>query len=327
MALGPLEIGEVKTNTLKLRRTRQAWYVLTVPFHVVPGYDVEAARREMDDESFRREIMLDWTASGNKAIYTQYREQTHVALEPLTFYPQRELHVGWDPAYTGTPAFAITQINPMGQWQIFPSVCPPPDVSVGPYEFGCMVADHLQREYATPFGMDLFDLKMVHIGDPWGRARVPRPGQSKKEAASFYDILRHGIDVIVGDDEDGRPIYEHRPGWGWRVIPGAVNITDRLEAVRSRLSLILPGGYPGVVIDPRAQLVIRGFGGEYAYKDYGDGNYSREPNKNYVSNIMDAIGYVATKLFAKYKPVKERDEDDDDGPVHEFRSMASSRYE
>jgi hypothetical protein len=323
----PLSVGQSRVNTLKLRRTAQSWYILTIPFNVVPGYDVEAARREMDDDSFRREICLDWTASGNRAVFSQWRESLHVAREPLDFNPEREIHLGWDPAYTGTPAFAITQINPMGQWQIFPPVCPPPDVSVGPYEFGCMVADHLQREYATPYGLDLDDLKMVHIGDPWGRARVPRPGQSKKEAASFYDILKRGIDIVTGQDEDGNPIYEHKPGWGWKVIPGAVNITERLEAVRSRLTTILPGGYPGLVVDPRASLIIRSFGGLYAYKDYGDGNYSREPNKGYESNIMDAIGYIATRLFAKHKPIKERDEDDDDIPRHEFRSMASGRYD
>jgi hypothetical protein len=110
-----------------------------------------------------------------------------------------------------------------------------------------------------PYGLDLDDLKMIHIGDPWGRARVPRPGQSKKEAASFYDILKRGIDIRTGQDEDGNPVYEHKPGWGWKVIPGAVNITERLEAVRSRLSTILPGGYPGLVVDPRATLIISGF--------------------------------------------------------------------
>jgi hypothetical protein len=50
------------------------------------------------------------------------------------------------------------------------------------------------------------------------------------------------------------------------------------------------------------------FGGLYAYKDYGDGNYSRDPNKGYESNVMDAIGYIATRMDAKHKPIKERDE-------------------
>jgi hypothetical protein len=319
--------AEKRERVLRRRVTAQGWTVLTVPWTCVPGYDIAGLRKILDDDSFRREVEIDWTASGNRAVYTTWKESIHVAMEPLDFNPSEPLRVGWDPAYTGTPAFAITQINPMGQWQIFPSVCPPPDMSVGPYEFGCMVADHLQREYATPNGMDLDDLKLIHIGDPWGRARVPRPGQSKREAASFYDILKRGIDIRVGEDEDGHSVYEHKPGWGWKVIPGAVNITERLEAVRSRLSTILPGGYPAIVVDPRATLIIRGFGGEYAYKDYGDGSYSRDPNKNYVSNVMDALGYIATRMDAKHKPIKERDEDDDDTPRHEFRSMASGRYD
>lgn len=318
---------EGRGRLLKRKVTLQGWHVLTIPASAVPNYPMEELRKILDDDSFRREVMIDWNASGNRAVYPQFRESLHVAVDPLDIDIESPIYVGWDPAYSGIPAFAITQINPMGQWQIFPPVCPRADLSIGPYEFGQMVADHLQREYAMPHGIDIDDLKLVHIGDPAGRARMPRPGQPKKEAASFYEIIKKGIDVVVGKGEDGDPIYEHRPGWGWKVIPGAVNITDRLEGVRSRLTTILPGGYPALVVDPRATLIIRAFNGAYAYKEYSDGSYSRDPNKSYESHIMDALGYIATRLYAKHKPVKEIDEDDDNVPRHEFRSMASGRYD
>jgi hypothetical protein len=318
---------EKRQRVLPLRKTAQSWWVLTVPHTAVPGYPVEELRKILDDDAFETEVLINWERARGKVVFPQWNRALHVSVDDLEINPNETIYCGFDPAYTGTPAFVPTQINAMGQWQIFPAVCPPPNQTVGPYEFGERVASYLQREFAMPHGLELDDLKLVFIGDPWGNARVPRPGQAKREAASFYEILKKGIDVVVGQDQDGNPVYEHRPGWGWKVIPGAVNITARLEAVRSRLSTLLPGGYPAMVVDHRAESFIAAMGGAYHYKDYGDGTYGRDPEKNWHANIVDAAAYIATRLYAKHKPTKERDEDDDDTPRHEFRSMASGRYD
>lgn len=317
-------MSELKAEPGKILRrwdTTDGWTVLSVPHTAVPNYDFEKVTEGMTEDQIQREVLLNWSVVVGRAVWPEFNYDRHVALDPIEFDPETPLHVGWD--WGGCPAFVPTQLNSFGQWLIFPSLSPPDTRTTGVYEFAQEVADHLLREYAAPNGMGLEDLKLVHIGDPNGAGRPPRTGQRRQELRSCFEILRRGIDIYTGDEEDAQ-IAERRPGWGWNVIPGAVNITARLEAVRSRLTTMLQGGLSAMVVDPRATTVIEGMGGSYAYKQYSDGTYSRDPDKSYWSHTCDAMGYVGTRLFAR--PTRQ-DRDEDDERRSTFISGAAPRWQ
>lgn len=275
--------------------TPDGWAIATIHWSLIPDYDYDDACKGMSDEAIARELEVDWSATVGKRVYPQFGRSTHVAVRNLPFDPKRKLYCGWD--FGGHPAFVPTQLAATGQWYVYPALAPPPEETWGIYEFAKEVADYLEREYAMPHGLTLKDLDMVHIGDPAGAAKPPRVGDSPKEERSCFDILNKGVEVIV-TDELGRNVKQSLPGWGWKVVPGAVNITDRLEGVRGRLLFNIRGGVPSIIVDPRATSIIEGFLGGYCYKQRGDGRYDYDPDKNWYSHIFDAFGYIATRLFS-----------------------------
>jgi hypothetical protein len=271
----------------------------------------------LSPQSVQTELECNWMASSGKVVYPEFSEALHVA-DGLEYDPRRPLVVGLD--VPGTPAAVITQIDAFGRWCVLSNLSPPEDETIGYYEFFQALADHLQQHYATPTGQALEDLDLQFYGDPAGNTPIPRPGQAPKEARSCYDLLARGVEIEVGVDEHGRPIVERLPGWGWRVQPGAVNLTERMEAVRARLKILLRGGIPALVVDRRCRTVVEGFSGAYAYKQRSDGRYELDPEKNFWSHSMNALEYPATRLFAQAK-----DEEDEDAPRHEVRSRAAGR--
>lgn len=313
--------SQTAAGRLPVRHTLDGWTVVTIHWSQVPGYDYAAACRGLTEEGIRQELEIDWSATKGKRVYPEYAARFHLAVDPLRFDPNEILYCGWD--FGGTPAFVPTQLNAFGQWLVFPPIAPLEDHVIGIYEFGQLVADHLTREYASKHNRRLDQLKLVHFGDPAGAARPPRTGDRPQETQSCFDILKNGIVIDLGVDEQGRPRRERQPGWGWRIVPGAVNITERLESVRARLKLILGGGLPAFVVDPGATVIKDGLSGGYHYPQRADGSYAREPLKNWYSHSIDALGYIATRLF--YRPAEEPEEDDEEAGRWEFRSHAAPR--
>lgn len=314
---GPAPAG----GLIPVKETPDGWTVATLHWSLVPGYDYQAACQGMTDEAIRMELELDWSASTGKRVYPEYSPKLHLAKEPLQFDPTQILYCGWD--FGGTPAWVPTQLNAFGQWLIFTGVAPLEDTTIGIYEFGQLVADHLTREFATPAHRELSDLKLVHFGDPAGAARPPRTGDRPQEMQSCFDVLKNGITLDLGMSADGTPRRRRQPGWGWKIIPGAVNHTDRQEAIRARLMALLSGGLPAMVVDDRSTCVKDGFGGGYCYPQRADGTFGRDPSKNWYSHSMNCVEYIATRLFCR--PAGEEDEDDDGLHRPVFRSFAAPR--
>ncbi len=308
-------------RTLPKRRTKSGWAITSVHWSVVPGYDRVAAGRGMSEAEQRMEFEIDWTATRGKRVYPEASREVHVAKEPIPFDQTLPMHCGFD--VPGTPAFVPAQVNAYGQLCLWPSLSPPEEESIGVWEFGDRVANHLLREYAAPIGMGLDDLKLVMIGDPAGRNPVSRTGAKRQETRAAFDILNRGSKMYLGEDDRGETIYEERPGWGWRLIPGAMDNTTRQDAVRARLTKLLPGGLPALIIDPRADVIISGFMGAYRYKEYEDGSFSREPLKDYWSHTMNCVEYLCTRLFAS--PRQKRDVDEDEPARPPVVSQASNR--
>ena len=315
---------EAKERILPFRVTKSGWGIVTVHYSAIPGYDFEAACMGMTQEGIQQELEIDWHSSKGKRVYPEFGREHHVALEPLPFDPSRPLYCGWDWGMYA-PAFVPTQMNALGQWLIFPSISPSESTALGVYEFGEIVADHLTREYALPNDMELKELKLVHFGDPQGAAPPPRTGDSPKEMRSCFDIIRKGLEINVGVDSDGIARTLMKPGFGWRIMPGKVGITERLEAVRARLTMTLQGGLPALVVDPNAYVIKEGFLGGYCYKQRHDGHYEHQPDKSIHSHALDALGYIATRLFSQIQRDTD-DYDDDDEQQHGFRSHASGRH-
>lgn len=323
MAPGP---GDSPTRILPaVRRTPDGWWICTIHYSALPtgAYDFEAACEGLTDEGVRRELEIDWSATEGRRVYPQFGRARHVALEPLVSDPKRPFYCGFD--MPGCPAFSVTQINSYGQWLIFNGVYPSPEMGIGVYDFGNLCAEHLLRNHAAPHGLTLKDLELQFFGDPAGNSRPPRTGEKRQEMQSCFDILNRGLRIPLGVDEDYERVYEERPGLGWKIRPGAVNLTARLEAVRGRLTHSLRDGLPALVVCPENELLIRGFLGGYHYPVRPNGMYAYEPRKNYESHGMDSLAYVGTSLFSVGKKAVE-DEDEVVTRAPEFRSGAASRY-
>lgn len=238
----------------------------------------------------------------------------------MEFNPKLPLYCGWD--WGRTPAFVVSQLNSLGQWLIFPPLAPPEESSVGVYEFGELVAEMLTQDYAIPAGLENFrKLRTIHFGDPNGAAKPPRVGDSPRELRSCFDIIEKGVEFEVIDPQTGRVKKVKKPGFGWKVMPGPVNITERLEAVRARLTTTIQGGLPALVVDPEATVLIEAFLGGYSYPLKANGRYGDEPDKNWYSHVADAMAYIAARLFH----VATEEDDEDEYQEHEFVSHAGRR--
>lgn len=311
-------------HQVERKRTRDGWTVATLGWWLVPGYDYAKAGEGLSEEARRQEIDIDWTATSGKVVYPEYGRE-HQALDPLVFDPQRPLYCGWDfgAHEGGTPAWVPTQVNTFGQWLIFPPLAPTEDRSIGTYDFGQLVADHLQREYAAPHGLQWRQLKLLHFGDPNGNQRAPRTGDRPREMVTHFQILNRGLEIPLGPDAKGDMQYERKPGFGFEIQPGPVNVLDRLNAVRARLTLTLPGRLPGLVVDPRATVIRDGFAGGYHFPKRADGSYETHPEKDWFSHSLDALAYVAACLF--YQPEEDEEDARNFAPARRFRCQAAGR--
>jgi hypothetical protein len=313
-----------KYKLCPVKHTRDGWYVMKVGWRVVPHYDYNAACKGLSQQGIERELEVNWNATTGKLVYPEFKHDLHVAARPIQWCGEK-LYCGWDLAILGTPAFVVTWLNQWGQWCIKSAVAPMEDETVGVYEFGEMVHQHLAEHYALPFGMKVADLPLVHFGDPQGAARPQRgtlKANSRMELKSAFEIIHKGVELPAGTDENGEPAFIKKRGFGWRIQPGAVSNTERQGAVRARLlALTRTGGLASVSVCPTNTVIVEGFNGNYRYAQRADGRYDDSgPEKNWWSHSMNAVEYIATRLFEP-----EEEEDEDYTPARPRRSRAAGR--
>jgi hypothetical protein len=315
-------MSELSARTLPAVRTTEiGWSVLKVPYWSHPEFDFQKACIGMEESEIQTELMCNWAASSGLRVYPEFKYEMHVSKQPLEYDPDMPLHISFD--WGLSPACAIAQLSSFGQLQIFPSFAPEERQYEGIYSFAERVADHLLTVYAAPYDRNLDDLPLVVIGDPAGRSKQGHSvaGKKSKEEVSCFDILFRGLTLYVGEDENGRPMTEKLPGWGWRAIPGDVSHLKRQEAVRYRLKTLIHGE-PAFLIDQREEFLQSCFLGGYHFKQYSDGTYGREPEKNHSSHLVNAVEYLCTRLSAR--PAQKPDDDEDGPRLPPFVSFASS---
>lgn len=305
-----------------VRKTRMGWTIATVHHSLHPHYAEDAAWIKALGENERAmEVEIDWSRASGVRIYQDFRREMHVSLEPLEWDPQGVFRLGWD--VPGTPACIISQINPYGQLCLLSCVTCQEDEEISVWHFGARVAEHLRDTYAEPAGLDLADLSLVHVGDPAGRNKPGVTAKRHQETRSAWDTLRLGSRLYLGEDARGNPLYEEKKGWGWHFHAGAMDNQTRQEAVRDRLTRLVPGGYPALVVDKGQDRIIQMF---YSYrkKEFEDGSVSREPLKDIWSHLANALEYLCTKLSVQ--PPERHSGFEEDRPRREpVRSIAAGR--
>lgn len=224
-----------------------------------PGYYADLEKDYADRPDLLRTLVRgEWgiTVKG-KRVYPEFSRPIHVSTYPLKIEDSKTIR-GWD--NTGlSPACAITQIGPTGQWKILKEFC---GSDIGILDFGELVQTWCRERFG-------WNMRYKDIGDPAGKFR-----DSNKMSPKDY-LRKLGIMV-----EDG--IQTFKP---------------RRESVAGMLSKLI-NKQPAMIIDPSCTMLIDGFDGGYAYAEIGNsGVFRNDPQKNEYSHIHDAVQYPATRLF------------------------------
>lgn len=221
-------------------------------------------RRLNPQDSWQRRFIRNefgWSQDG-KPIYPEFNDSQHVWPTPLVPVRGIPLILGFDAGLT--PACAITQHLPSGQWRVYEEILSEP--GTGAARFGERVAQALKDRYA--------DWRTITAwADP---------------SASYG-----------GDKEDsiGGPTWIELCGArsGLMILAApSNNPTVRWEAVRRPLSRNIDGK-PGFILSPTCRVLREGFNNSYRYRKLqvpGAPRYDERAEKNKHSHIHDALQYA-----------------------------------
>jgi hypothetical protein len=243
--------------------TAQGIHVLRIHYTADPDKCspqwIAEQKKGITQAQWEREYEINFHVFPGKPWYPEFRYDFHVAKANLSPIPNRPLIRGWD--YGLTPATCFCQSTAKGQMLIlYPEL---QSVDCGIINHGKVV----QAESHTYFpGYTFHD-----YGDPAGNTR------SQNDEKTANQLLRTEYGIVV--------------------LPGPVSDTARWEAVRKLLTTTTPDGQPMLLIDPRCTWIIGAFTGGYHRKEVS-GVLLEDVEKNEYSHIMDAIGYVAARVFS-----------------------------
>lgn len=197
-----------------------------------------------------------------KRVFPEYNDDIHCReIEVMQGLP---LLIGLD--YGLTPAAAICQITPRGQFRILDE-CVAEDMGI--YQFARdILKPHLAMHYPK--------FQIIAIGDPAGNRR------SDSDEKTCFQILAE------------------------EMIPAVPAITNEPVARREALAkpmLRMIDGNPGFLVSPKAKTIRKGLNGGYHYKrvQVGGERYRDVPEKNKYSHPVEAGEYAA--LHANFMDV------------------------
>lgn len=199
--------------------------------NLTPGY-YQTQKDGMLEDKYNRLVLnkIGFSRDG-KPVYNEYNDKIHTAAKPLEPVRGLPLHIGADAGLT--PAAAIGQKMPNGQWRILMEII---STDVGVYQF----ADLLNRTLSEHFpGFAIASATC----DPAASAQ----SSTDKEKKSWLQILRAetGINFQAAQSN---------------------SITIRLEAVKGTLTRLIDGE-PGFLLSPACKMLRRGFVSKYVIKN------------------------------------------------------------
>lgn len=200
------------------------------------------------------------TTLHGKPVYPEFNEKLHVADKPLTPIPGLPLVLSFD--FGLTPACIFSQMSPKGQWLILRE-----------YTSEDMGIRQFYSEVIAPIlASDFRNYRVEAVGDPAGENR------SQTDAKSCFQELAE-----LGLRCEGANTNE---------------FIKRRESVVFFLQRLTSSG-PGMLIDPRCSMVIKGFRGGYRYerlKTSGPAAFKDRPAKDKYSHPHDALQYGALHM-------------------------------
>ncbi len=191
-----------------------------------------------------------------KPVFPEFADSIHVAPEPLRPHPKLPLLVGADAGLT--PAAALLQQQPIGQWWILDEIV---EVGMGAVRFG----ERLNQKLAEPHYRGL---SVTGWCDPAAGARSPNDETVWSEVVTAASKIK------------------------FKLAPTNA-LLARLEAVRRPLSRLIDGR-PGILISPSCRVLRKGFASGYRYRRVvtaGGVRFEDRPEKNEFSHPHDGLQY------------------------------------
>lgn len=176
--------------------------------------------------------------------------------KPTAVNRELPLLLGFD--YGLTPAVAICQVS-RGRLHVIDELFA---IDMGISQFARdIVIPHLAVNYPR--------MSFQAVGDPAGSSRA-----QTDEKSCFMELAEAGLPCV----------------------PASTNaFAGRREAVAKYLTKMVDAK-PGLLVDPKCDMIRRGFNGRYCYKRVqvsGDERYRDVPDKNDYSHLHDALQYAA----------------------------------
>lgn len=270
------------------RRLEEAWAEsggggFSIEFHRQPGgrepnaenlgnlskgyYDNQVATMQAmgrSDEVTRLvDNRLGFVRTGDPVFEQEFNRRIHVAPSPLTPEPGERLILGLDQGFFG--AAVVLGFRPPYQWRVFAELVRP------------------DRVFAEEFGADLRTLLEEQfprwsVAEAWGDMAGDSESAVAQEKLTWNQIVGEAAGVFVQGQ-----------------TAGANRIPPRLRALRAALDWMHRGA-PGLSIDPRCHVLIRGFEAAYVWEREADRDDSgaARPKKRGVreADVIDALAYA-----------------------------------
>ena len=197
-----------------------------------------------------------WVFYGNDLpVFPEFVHSIHVSRETLVPSKNLPLFVGLD--FGLTPAAAIFQQHPSGQYRVIDELC---TTNMGAARFGRELRKLLNERYAG--------LQATITGDPAGDQRA-----QTDEYTPYSMLAKAGIEAMPASTND------------W---------TIRRETLARLLVARDMAGEPAILLSPDAKVLVRGLSGDYRYQRIqasGSARFSETPIKSPSSHVCEAFVY------------------------------------
>lgn len=210
----------------------------------------------------RRFVDNQWGYSREgEPVYPQYDDTIHCAPVKLSPLPDRPIGIGIDGGKTLRPAIIFGQIDQEGCWRLIDELVP-----------GRCGASACSDKFNALRTEKYSNFEFYAFGDPTIADGADRENGELAWSDTFY--ARTGIHIELAPSNE---------------------LGLRLDAVKDALERRLPGGRPGLQMDPSMKILRKGFASHYRMKRVRTASTDRfedKPEKNDFSHPHDALQYL-----------------------------------